>query len=193
MVSPRLSTLKIRVDHLVFGALALALVVGGLWLWRANRVENEKQDQLDTGLERMRGRTGSSARLWDDAEDKRFVRTYHRSSTRIEEGEGQVVHQPPPQTDPGDLDANEAVDAYQSVLRDLEAAIDEDRILSEREQAELYNRASGSLTALSAWADPNDPADRALMNDAYLQLKSLMGELQIKPPAVDPDAPPAPR
>ena len=193
MVSSRLSSLKIRVDHLVIGAISLTLVGGGLWLWRAKRVEERQQAELDEGLERMRGRSsGSSADLWSQAGDKRFVRSYHQGE-RVEQGEGIAVHVPPPQEDPGDLDADEAVQAYRSILADLENAAEEGRALSKREQAEYYNRASGSLTALSAWADPNSPEDRALMNDAYLQVKTLMRELEIEPPRVDPDPQPMPR
>ena len=195
MSSPWLTNLKVRVDHLVMASVALALVGGGVWMWRSLRVEDQ-QAELDDGLERIRGRrskTGSDAKMRGEGPNSaRIFKGFH-ASARAEIGEGERVYMPPPQADPGDLDASEAVDAYESVVADLEQALETERELSEREQGELYNRASGSLTALTAWADPKDPHDRALMDDAYIQLKSLMRELDIQPPRHNPDPAPMPR
>ena len=61
------------------------------------------------------------------------------------------------------------------------------RALTNRPKAELYNRATGSFNALSAWTDGSNPADRALIDDAYSRMMSLMRELDLEPPRHDPD------
>ena len=185
MPSVWLSNLKIRVDHLVFGGLAVVLLGSGLWVWRTHgsaqtRASGEAEEQR-AGAKRQAGDKKGSA--------PRFTRGFHRSVEQEERGEGIVIHRPPPQADPGDLSASEAVQAYEAIVAELEAALESERELSERERAELYNRASGSLTALSAWADPNKSDERAMVDDAYLQLKSLMRELDLRPPKHNPDPP----
>lgn len=165
----------------------MIVIVAALLTWRALRPDPERAE-LDEGLERLRQKdsSGPSAR----ARPPRFVRPL-RSSARV--GEQVAIPQAPPDGDPGDLDPDEAIASFKQVLGELEAAVETDRKLSPREEAELYNRATGSFTALSAWVDAGDPTDRALMDDAYAQMKSLMRELDIQPPAVDPDGPPVRR
>lgn len=180
----KLKTLKIRVDHLLLGVGAVVVLVGALLGWRALRIKTERAE-LDEGLEQLRKKPGAKG----DA-PPRFVRSYHASASEPDEGgEGVRVFTPPPQRDPGDLGPSEAVDNFKQVLSELEAVVDSGRVLSEREEAEFYNRATGSFTALSAWIDGADPNERALMEDAYLQMKSLMRELEIQPPRNDPDKP----
>ena len=185
MPSVWLSNLKIRVDHLVFGGVAVVLLGSGLWVWRthgsAQRGAGDESEQQRAGAEPRAGGKRADA--------PRFTRGFHRSVEQEERGEGIVLHRPPPQADPGDLSQSEAVQAYESIVAELEAALDSERELSERERAEYYNRASGSLTALSAWADPNEADQRAMVDDAYLQLKSLMRELDLRPPKHNPDPP----
>lgn len=176
--------LKVRVDHLLLGVGAVVLLIGALLTWRAFRPEPE-QAELEQGLERLRSKTapGSSQR-------PRFMRPrglFSSSSERPKEREGWAESQIPQAGDPGELDASEAVDSFNAVITELEAAATEGRRLSQRERAELYNRASGSFTALSAWTDGGNPSDRALMDDAYARMMSLMRELDLEPPLNDPD------
>lgn len=175
-----LKTLRIRVDHLVYAGLALLLVAGGFAAWRVWGKSTREQDELDARLDSLRDNDRHRP-------TPRFVKPVRRGSpsehdSRREIGEGVAVPLPPRQGDPGELDADEAVDAFQEVLAELTDAVDNDRKLSQREQWELYNRATGSFTALSVWVDPNDPTERALMEDAYQQMKSLMGELDLDRP-----------
>ncbi|PRP96183.1 hypothetical protein [Enhygromyxa salina] len=187
MSSPRLSNLKIRVDHLLIAVGGVVALVAALLTWRALRPD-PAQAELEQGLERManKDRSGQTAR----ARPPRFVRPLHSSGRDYDDGRQVAIPQPPPEGDPGDLDADQAIASFKEVLHELEAAVENDRKLSPREEAELYNRATGSFTALSAWADAGDPTERALMNDAYAQMKSLMRELDLQPPDVDPDANP---
>lgn len=186
-------SLKVRVDHLLIGIFTVVVLIAGLWAWRAMDPEPERAE-LDDGLESLR----DNERVPEDRRvAPRFVRrggafssSNHASN---EGGEGLAIPQAPQQLDPGDLGPDEAVDQFKSVLAELESAVDDDRRLDEREQAEFYNRATGSFTALSAWADGSNPTERALMEDAYAQMKSLMRELDIQPPTIDPSPPPARR
>ncbi|PRP96775.1 hypothetical protein ENSA5_35490 [Enhygromyxa salina] len=187
MASPKLSNLKIRVDHLLITVGGVIVLVAAVLTWRALRSPPER-DPLDEGLEQFRAKKGNR----QAARPPRFVRPYHASKPREHDdpGEGRFVPTPPPQEDPGALGPDEAIDSFQEVLGELEAALEDGRRLSAREEAELYNRATGSFTALSSWVDASDPTERALMDDAYLQMKSLMRELDIQPPVHDPEARP---
>ncbi|KIG18096.1 hypothetical protein DB30_01983 [Enhygromyxa salina] len=188
MSSPRLSNLKVRVDHLLIAGGGVVVLVASLLTWRAMRPD-PAQVELEEGLDRMRDndRVAQEPR----ARPPRFVRPLHTSGRS--RGEQVAIPQAPPEGDPGDLDADEAVASFKQALHDLEAALESGRKLSPREQYELYNRATGSFTALSAWADAGDPTERALMDDAYAQMKSLMRELDLQPPKHDPDANPVRR
>lgn len=172
---PALKTLRIRVDHLVLAFVGVSLLVGGFLGWRAMRPDRDKEAEIEQGIERVRAKGSSSSRT-----PPRFARGYHSGAP--DEGEGKVVFQPPPQIDPGEPGSSEAVDAFQEVIEELEAALESGRKLGARERAELYNRATGSFTAMSAWVDPNEPSERAMMDDAYAQMMFLMRELDIKPP-----------
>jgi hypothetical protein len=116
----------------------------------------------------------------------RFTRGFYSGAAQ-EQGEGKSIFVAPPQSDPGELGPAEAVDSFQQVIGELEAALAHGRKLGRDERAEFYNRATGSFTALSAWVDPSDASERAMMDDAYAQMTSLMRELDIRPPAHDPD------
>lgn len=176
MPTPWLKTLRIRVDHLVFGAVGIALVVGGVITWRATRPDPDEVAEVRAGRERVRAKGSSSA----SKRPPRFVRGYWSGAPG--EGEAKAVFQPPPQFDPGDPGAAEAVDAFESVIAELEAALESGRRLGRRERAELYARATGSFTAMSAWVDPSEPSERAMMDDAYAQMMALLRELGIRPP-----------
>ncbi|HLT39233.1 MAG TPA: hypothetical protein VK034_23275 [Enhygromyxa sp.] len=174
--------MKVRIDHLLLGFGAVVLLIGGVWSWRALRIDPE-QAELEEGLERLRSKPHQRS-------TPRFLHqrgSYSGASEQSYERQGWVESQTPQAGDPGDLDRNEAIDTFQAVLDELEAAVDDGRRLSELEQAELYNRATGSFTALSAWTDGSDPNDRALIDDAYARMMSLMRELKLEPPRVDPD------
>jgi hypothetical protein len=177
--------MRIRVDHLLLGFGAMVLLTGSLLAWRALRPDPE-QAEFDQGLERLRAKPAASSNA-----KPRFVRTRGAFSSsdgeRREDPEGWVDPQTPHVGDPGELDASEAVDTFKAVMAELETAVEDGRRLSKREQAELYNRATGSFTALSAWTDGSDPADRALIDDAYSRMMSLMRELDLEPPRLDPD------
>lgn len=187
MSSPWLSNLKLRVDHLLMAVGGVVVVVAAILTWRAFRPAPELE-QLDQGLERMadKDRPGQTAQ----PRPPRVLRPLHTFGGARDQREQVAVPQPPPEGDPGDLDADEAVASFRQVLGELEAVVESGRKLSPREEAELYNRATGSFTALSSWADAGDPTERALMDDAYAQMMSLMRELDIQPPANDPDASP---
>jgi hypothetical protein len=174
--------MRIRVDHLLLGFGALVLLAGSLWAWQALRSDPE-QAELDQGLERLRAKPAVSSE-----KRPRFIRprgAFSSSQERREDPEGWV--QTPHEGDPGELDADEAVDSFKAVMAELETAVDDGRRLSKRERAELYNRATGSFNALSAWTDGSDPADRAVIEDAYARMMSLMRELDLEPPRHDPD------
>ncbi|GEM_PF-2990079 len=175
-----LKTLRLRVDHLVYGGLALLLLVGGALGWRALRPVAEEPAELDTRLDRLRHKSGrrSSPRFL------RPMRPYRSGSdeARREIGEGLPVFKPPRQIDPGDLGPEEAVDSFKEVLAELEEAVENERVLDQYSQWELYNRATGSFTVLSSWIDGSDPKERALMEDSYQQMRSLMGELELERP-----------
>ena len=177
-VSP-LKTLRVRVDHLVLGVGAVAVVVGGLLAWRAMQPDADKEAEIEQGLERVRAKQGATR------SHPRFTRGMFSGAP--DEGEGKFSFEPPPPIDPGAPAASEAVDAFQQVIGELEAALESGRKLGSRERAELYQRATGSFTAMSAWVDPNEASERAMMDDAYAQMMALMRELDIRPPRRDPD------
>jgi hypothetical protein len=174
-----LKTLRIRVDHLVLGFVGAALVVGGFLGWRALSTEEDQDAKIEQGLERVRAKGSSSA----SRATPRFARGYYSGAPA--EGEGKVVFQPPPQFDPGEPGSAEAVDSFQQVIAELEDTLESGRKLGARERAEFYARATGSFTAMSAWVDPNEPSERAMMDDAYAQMMFLMRELKIQPPKHD--------
>jgi hypothetical protein len=187
MSASRLKTLRIRVDHLALGIGGVVLVVAAVLGWRAMQPDRDQQAEIEQGLERVRAKQGGAvARGGAVTKPPRFVRGVFSGAPQ-ERGEGTAVFEAPPQTDPGELDAAEAVDSFEQVIGELEAALESRRKLSKDEVAEFYNRATGSFTALSSWVDPNDPSERAMMDDAYAQMISLMRELKIRPPAHDTD------
>jgi hypothetical protein len=177
----KLKTLRIRVDHLVLGVGVVGLLVAAVLGWRALQPDPDQQAEIEHGLERVRAKQGRAV-----TQRPRFVRGVYSGAAQ-EEGEGKAVFELPPQTDPGELSSSEAVDSFQQVIGELEAALASGRKLSARQEAEFYNRATGSFTVLSSWVDPNDPSERAMMDDAYAQMTALMRELDIDPPAHDTD------
>ncbi len=175
--------MKVRVDHLLIGVGAVILLLGSIVAWRALRPDPAEAGP-EAGLERLRDKPGGAGL-------PRFIRrgdAFSSANERGERREGWVESQTAQAGDPGELGADEAVDEFQAALSELEAAVDDGRRLSEREQAELYNRATGSFTALSAWANADDPSDRAALDDAYGRMMALMRQLELEPPQVDPDA-----
>jgi hypothetical protein len=177
----KLKTLRIRVDHLVLGVGGVVVLVAAVLGWRAMQPDPEQQAEIEQGLERVRAKQGRAVG------QPRFVRGVY-SGAGQEEGEGKAVFELPPQMDSGELSSSEAVDSFQQVIGELEAALASGRKLSARQEAEFYNRATGSFTVLSSWVDPNNPSERAMMDDAYAQMITLMRELDIRPPAHDTDA-----
>jgi hypothetical protein len=175
--------LRIRLDHLLLGLGAVVLLVGALLTWRALRAGPE-QAELDEGLERLRNKP-----ILRKPGGPRFIRASggFAGSEQVAEREGWAESELPQMGDPGDLDASEAIDTFQAVLAELEAALDEGRRLGEHERSELYNRATGSFTALSAWTDSRNPDERVLLDDAYARMMALMRELKLEPPRNDPD------
>jgi len=173
----------------MLGIGALIVVIAAIWAWRALRPDPE-QISLEQGLEALRKSPADQG----SRPPPRFIRPPGSLASGSDQtGEGRAVPQMPQLRDPGDLGADEAIDNFQAVLAELELAVDNRQRLTERESAEFYNRATGSFTALSAWVDANNPSQRALMEDAYLQMKSLMRELEIKPPTIDPHEHAVPR
>lgn len=186
MSASKLKTLRIRVDHLVLGIGGVVLVVAVVLGWRALQPDRDQQAEIEQGLERVRAKQGGAVARGAMTKPPRFVRGMY-SGAAPERDEGKAVFEAPPQTDPGELDAAEAVDSFQQVIGELEAALESRRKLSKGEAAEFYNRATGSFTAMSAWVDPSDASERAMMDDAYAQMTSLMRELKIRRPAHDTD------
>jgi hypothetical protein len=171
--------MKVRVLHLIYGLAGVTAVVGGLWLWRTLD-ERESERELDDGL----------AELRQDARGRErpvFLRPLGRQASTREEIARDHVFEPPGGTDPGELDAAEAIDAFTGVMNELEQAVDEERVLGETESAEYYERATGSFKAMSAWADGSNASERALLEDAHQRMLDLMRRLDIRPPAREVD------
>ena len=179
MASPQLSRLKIRVDHLLLAVGGLILVVGGIWAWQSRRPDAE-QTELDAKLERMGERHASQG-----SRAPRILRPYLKTSAAGGDDDPQLPLRPPANSEA--VGPEEAIDDFRTIMAELEDALEDNRKLSRAEKAELYNRASGSFTAMSAWIDADDATERALMDDAYAQMRSLMRELDIEPPRHDPD------
>lgn len=182
MAASTLKSLRIRVDHLVLGVGGVVLVIAAVFGWRALRPDPEQQAEVEQGRERVRAKQGDAV-----TQPPRFRRGFYSGAGKSDEGEGKAVFETPPQTDPGELGPAEAVDSFQQVIGELEAALASRRKLSKSESAEFYNRATGSFTAMSSWVDSSNPSERAMMDDAYAQMTSLMRELKIRPPAHDTD------
>ncbi len=176
--------LRLRLDRLLYGLVAALVLVGGLWFWTRSRDERE-QRELRGDLERLEleDRQPATGRR---AGPPRFVRPIGFGNDPADERPPQLsIHEPPPHADPNDLDADEAVETVATVLAELEEIHESGRRLDKTERAELYNRASGSLTALSMWVDGSDPRERAALEDARSQMLDLMKRLKLKPPRPD--------
>lgn len=179
--------LKVRVSTLILAGSALVLSVGGFVAWRKLVAEPKaERAALDEGLDELEERAKR-----DRSKTPRFVKSMYSGSSddarRSEQGEGLAVPQVANQGegDPWELGPDEAVASFQRALEDLEAALDLDRPLTRVEQDALYNRATGSFEAMSNYVDGSSPDDRALMEDAYLHMKTLMAELRLERPAFE--------
>lgn len=176
--------LKIRLDHLLMLAGALVLGVGAIVVWRVAIPEVERR-QLDDKLDEL-GDARGTERSSDKSSAGRRRSPWLRPTTGsrgfgeagYEQGVGEVA--PAPEVDPGQLDADAAVAAFQGALDALEQAADSDGILTPRERRELYNRATGSFMAMSTWINGRDPDERAVLEDAYLHMKVLLQELDLE-------------
>jgi hypothetical protein len=84
--------------------------------------------------------------------------------------------------DPGLLGPEDAKEAFQAVLSELDASLAEERRLSRREKKELYNRATGSYTALLTYVDGSDPTQRKFLDEAHAALLHRMAELKLDRP-----------
>lgn len=173
--------MKVRVLHLIYGLAGVTALVVGVWQWRAHE-DRQTERELDQGLTELRhdarGREGQSGR-----DRPIFARQIGRYQSTHEEAARELVFTPPAGSDPGELDAVEAVDAFAGVMDELEQALEDERKLDDEESAEFYNRANGSFKAMSAWIDGGDPRERALLEDAHKRMLDLMRRLDIQPPA----------
>jgi hypothetical protein len=178
----RLHTLRIRVSDLALG-VGVVMMLGSFAWWWSTRPDPELERQISAGEQSLEHKPGTRRAL------PRFARGYYSGASieQRERGEGVAEFRPPQLTDPGDLGPAEALASFQQVIGELEQISNDERKLSKAERAELYNRATGSFTALSAWVDPANADEQAMMNDAYAQMAALMRELDIRPPKVDPD------
>jgi hypothetical protein len=176
--------LKVRVDHLVIGVGAVLLLIGSVVAWQALRPDPE-QAELDDGLERLRSSSGDPAHQ----AKPRLVRGFVQGRSRTDERQGWSASELPA-GDPNEVGPDQAVDEFKAAISELEAAVARGGKLSDHEQAELYNRATGSFTALSTWIDASDASEREVIDDAYAQMMSLMKQLEFEPPQHDPDAMP---
>ncbi len=170
--------MKIRVLHLIYAAAGVTAIGLGVWLWRA-RVEHETEQTLDQGLADLR----KDARGREHDRPIFFRQVGRYSAGRDEELARELVFTPPAGSDPGELGPEEAVDAFAGVMDELEDALEDDRKLGRKESGELYNRATGSFNAMSAWIDGSDPRERAVLEDAHARMLDLMRRLDIRPPA----------
>jgi hypothetical protein len=169
--------MKVRVIHLIYGLVGVTALVGGLWLWHLQGERRDEQE-LDEGLAEL----GQEAR-GRERDRPVFLRQVGRHAGTREEVARENVFMPPPGGDPGELDAQEAIDAFTGVMDELEQIVEDERELDDQESAEYYNRATGSFKAMSAWIDGSDPRERALLDDAHKQMLDLMRRLDIRPPA----------
>lgn len=172
--------MKVRLDRLVMAGGVVILVLAGLLTWQLLHDEAEPEvapldERLDSLRDKPRAARAQPRERWPATRPDDPVRA-------SEIGEGVAVPKPELGSDPGELGPEEAVDTFKIVLGELEAAAASGQALTRREQWELYNRATGSFTALSAWVDVSDPKERALMEDAYRQMTSLMAELELERP-----------
>lgn len=179
-----LAHLRIRVSHLLLALGGVVLLIAAVLGVRAWRSESAHEQQVNEGLESLREQPRPGAQR-----PPRFMRGHHFKPKPEADniGEGVAMFEPPPIADPGDLGPAEAAASFEAVLGELQQLADDERRLSKQERAELYNRATGSFTAMSAWVDPSDANEQAMMNDAHAQMLVLMRELDIEPPPVDPD------
>ena len=79
----------------------------------------------------------------------------------------------------GEMSPEEAMDSFRDALAALDDALEQELELSERQQYELYNQASGSFTALSRYADLRDPSEARHLEEAYAQMKQRMAALDL--------------
>jgi hypothetical protein len=182
MSASRLKTLRVRVDHLVLGVGSVMVLVVALLTWRSLQPDPDEQAEVEQGLERVRAKQSSAP-----TRTPRFARGFYSGAPQEDRGEGTAVFEPPPQKDPGDVGPAEAVESFEQVIGELEDALENKHRLSKNEAAEYYNRATGSFTVLSAWVDPSNPSERAMLDDAYAQMTALMRELDIRPPKRETD------
>lgn len=172
--------MKVRVVHLIYGFAGVTALVAGVWLWQGHEEQKAEQAEreLDEGLAEL-GK-GKQAR---GRERPDFLRPVGRHAATREQVARDQVFEPPSGSDPGELDAVEAVDAFTGVMDELEQAVEDERVLGEAESAEFYERANGSFKAMSAWVDGADPRERALLEDSHQRMLDLMRKLDIRPPA----------
>jgi hypothetical protein len=182
MPASKLKSLRVRVDHLVLGVGSVVVLVGALLTWRSLQPDPDEQAEIEQGRERVRAKQSSTP-----TRPPRFARGFYSGAPQEDWGEGKAVFEAPPQKDPGQLGPSEAVESFQQVIGELEDALENKRRLSKNEEAEYYNRATGSFTVLSSWVDPSNPSERAMLDDAYAQMTALMRELDIRPPTRDTD------
>jgi hypothetical protein len=166
--------MRIRVLHL-YALAGVTASVAAVWVWRSLD-EGRDEREFDEGLADLRKDARSRER-------PTFMRGVERGAETREEIARHQVFEPPAGSDPGDLDAVEAVDAFTGVMDELEQAVQDERVLSEAESAEYYERASGSFKAMSAWIDGGDPRERQLLEDSHQRMLDLMRKLDIRPPA----------
>ncbi|MFV8750405.1 hypothetical protein ACNOYE_07625 [Nannocystaceae bacterium ST9] len=172
--------MKVRVIHLIYATAGLGAIGLGVWLTRAQQERREEQE-FEQGLAELRSDARGRERK-ADRDRPMFFRPVGRFAARDEEVARELVFTPPPGGDPGELDAQESIDAFTEVIDELEQALEDDRKLDAEESAEFYNRANGSFKAMSAWIDASNPRERALLEDAHTQMLDLMRRLDIRPP-----------
>lgn len=164
--------MRIQHRHLALGfagAAALAFVV---WAWRS-AAERERERNLDRELSALHEDTATRRR-----QPPPLMR---RQLERSEENARAAVFAPPAGGDPLEPSAQEAIEAFDGVIDELEQALDEERKLSPVERDEYYERATGSFKAMSAWIDGSSASERRLLEDSHKQMMDLMRRLDIQP------------
>lgn len=136
----------------------------------------------DLVVHRTPAEKASSVRA--DRTTARFIRPLMKRRSNLgSEYDAREHEQPvaPPPPTVGEISADDALVGFNGALDAMDEALEAGRTGRKRKR-ELYSQATMAFTALSVHLDGRDPEQRAVLEEAYFEMKQRMKALKMKVP-----------
>lgn len=169
---------------LVFGILGLAILGYVIVELTASGRGDKSREDVE--------RTAAAANEADNAKPKRKVMKGSTPDGPVQAKKNSrvvPVNAEPPPPPPPPMPKDEARQQFDDYINELQAVKDEGRVLDNTEWTDFYKRGNEALEPLSLSLDSSIPAEADEVGKAHERFRTLIMELEPKPPGAEDPAP----